>query len=76
MNDPYELAQLQQQMVELQSQLAFQEDTISALNQVVTRQQRQIEHLNELCMSHKSQLELLSSDAESSRGVSAKPPHY
>ena len=37
-----ELEQLKEQLFDLQSQLAFQEDTLQALNDIVTRQQQQI----------------------------------
>jgi SlyX protein len=70
-----DIAWLKSQLVELQSQLAFQEDTVHALNAVVTRQQQQIEHLNELCSNQKYQLEHISH--EMGKGVAAeKPPHY
>ncbi|MEE8060057.1 MAG: SlyX family protein [Pseudomonadales bacterium] len=70
-----DISWLKEQVVDLQSQLAFQEDTIQALNTVVTRQQQQIEQLNELCNSQKSQLEHMASEMEG--GVTEeKPPHY
>ena len=66
---------LKEQMVDLQSQLAFQEDTLKTLNSVVTRQQQQLEQLNELCHSQKNQLELLANEVEGG-GVEERPPHY
>lgn len=47
-----EIEELVQQMVELQTQVAFQEDTVGVLNNAVTAQQKEILVLRE-------QLELL-----------------
>ncbi len=66
------------QLAELQSQLAFQEDTVSALNDAVARQQQEILLL-------RRQLELLKArqDEQAARfgpdgtpEADAKPPHY
>ncbi len=70
-----ELDQLKQQLFDLQSQLAFQEDTLQALNDIVTKQQQQIENLHELCESQKSQLELMT-EAAGGALMEEKPPHY
>lgn len=63
------------QVVELQSQLAFQEDLVQALNDVVTRQQKQLEHLHELLQDQKQQLDGVVG-ATGSGGDAEKPPHY
>jgi SlyX protein len=70
-----DMEQLQEQVVELQSQLAFQEDTIGALNEVVTRQQAQIENLHEWQLNQKEQLQSIN-DEMSKDVVDEKPPHY
>lgn len=70
-----ELEIIKQQLVDLQSQLAFQEDTMQVLNDVVTRQQQQIENLHELCSSQKSQLDEISSDMGKD-DLDERPPHY
>lgn len=74
-NDRQEIEGLQAQLVELQSQLAFQEDVISALDAVVTRQQQQIANLQELWESQKRQLEEVNSRLDMSPAVE-RPPHY
>lgn len=75
MNEIPDVKTLQAQLVELQSQVAFQEDTIAALDAVVARQQRQIEHLLQRWDEHKTQLEAIG--AELDKGpVDVKPPHY
>ena len=74
-NIQQDITQLRDQMVEMQSQLAFQEDVISALDAVVTRQQRQIENLQEMWAGQKSHLEHISNELEKGL-VEARPPHY
>ena len=66
---------LKAQVVDLQSQLAFQEDTIQALNDVVTGQQQQLERLHERYRQQQIHLEhinhTLAKGADEDR-----PPHY
>ena len=66
---------LRNQVYELQSQLAFQEDTIHALNAIVTQQQQQIERLNEMLTQLKSQVEA-ANDSRPGQVIDEKPPHY
>ena len=70
--------ELLRQLADVQSQLAFQEDTVSALNEAVARQQQEIMVLHR-------QLALLKQrqDEQSARLVpespvaeEEKPPHY
>lgn len=68
-----EVSWLKDQVVDLQSQLAFQEDTIQALNDVVIRQQQQLDRFKEVLDGHKSQIEQLSAEGEVSN---ERPPHY
>lgn len=68
--------QLEDQLIELQSQLAFQEDTIQALNDVVTQQQRQIDRLQGQSELFKSQLERAITALEGSEVIDQPPPHY
>ncbi|HEB28888.1 MAG TPA: SlyX family protein [Porticoccus sp.] len=75
MADNDEMDWVKQQFIDLQSQLAFQEDTIQALNEVVTRQQQQINNLDELCRNQKSQMELMNSEM-GKEALDEKPPHY
>ncbi len=72
--------QLQDLVVDLQTRFAFQEDSIQTLNDIVTRQQRQIDVLERELEMHREKLtELIQSAAERSPTVSAtdeRPPHY
>ncbi len=67
----------QEQLVELQSQLAFQEDTVQALQDALAEQQqailvmrRQLEWLRERQDAQAAQLE------EGGNSGQEKPPHY
>jgi SlyX protein len=64
-----------ERLVELESRLAYQEDTLQVLNGVVTRQQKQIEQLEAAC---RTLLERLSKTSEVHRGTADEevPPHY
>ena len=66
---------IRDQLVDLQSQLTFQEDTIHTLNNVVTEQQQQIERLNEMLNQLKLQVET-AADSEPGQTLIEKPPHY
>ena len=64
------------EMIELQTQLSFHEDTIQQLNDVITRQQRDIEQLrlelNTLREMFKGYVEQQSENQEDD----TNPPHY
>lgn len=67
---------MENKIIELQSKLAFQDETINQLNEVITDQQNQLDQLRE-------EIRLLglriASVAQSSTGTEEKeppPPHY
>lgn len=70
----------QEQLIELQSQLAFQEDLLQALNEVVTRQQSQIDALQRELTAHRDKmthvLENLPAAGEGGSNEDERPPHY
>ena len=69
-----DITTLQEQLIELQTQLAFQEDTLQALNTVLARQQRSIDLLEQENRQLRGLMEnLLSQQAE---GEEPPPPHY
>jgi SlyX protein len=70
-----EAPQLRAQLVELQTQLAFQEDALQTLDAVVTRQQRQIDEMERQLRRWQQQISDLRSELESGRSE-APPPHY
>jgi len=65
----------QRQLIELQTQVAFQEDALSELDDVVAAQQRQIEQLTLLCERLGRQLEQVATSWGES-GEETPPPHY
>lgn len=70
-----EWQELKAQLIELQTQLAFQEDALHALDKVVTDQQQRIDQLVQVNSRLEQQLTELSSWAEDQR-TEAPPPHY
>jgi len=71
---------LQEQLIELQSQFAFQEDLLSDLNAIVVRQQSQIDALErELILHRERLLQVLDNLPEKGQGAAPadeRPPHY
>ncbi|HLD64457.1 MAG TPA: SlyX family protein [Pseudomonas sp.] len=66
---------LEDRVTELESRLAFQDDTIQALNDVLVLQQRAVERLQlQLAALLKRQEEMLSQFEASEQD--APPPHY
>ncbi len=74
MNEPWQ--QLQQQLVELQTQLAFQEDLMQALDRVVIAQQQRLEQLEQSNGRLEKQLVDLFSSLDSQAAPELPPPHY
>lgn len=75
MSDAKEITDLKEQIMDLQSRLAFQDQAINEFNDVMRDQQRQIDQLQ-------ARLKMLDDklfDLEESASVSPadeKPPHY
>jgi len=72
--------QLQEQLIELQSQFAFQEDLLNDLNAIVVRQQDQIDALERELLVHRERLlhvlENLPEKGQSATSADERPPHY
>lgn len=66
---------LREQLVELQTQLAFQEDALQALDAVVTRQQQQLDRLGELVERLQRQHTELQGEL-AQQSPDQRPPHY
>lgn len=69
-------ASLQYQLDELQAQVAFQENTIAGLNDVVTAQQEDISILKRQIKTLVQQLALLSPGDLAGNQLEQLPPHY
>lgn len=67
---------MRRQVTELETQLAFQEDTLQTLNDIVTRQQLQIDKLEHEVQVLLAQMQQLSDSMRRSPEEEAPPPHY
>lgn len=68
---------IEERLVELETQITFQDQTIKDLSDVIYKQQQELERLATLCAALERQSKEL---AESNQGndapVNEKPPHY
>jgi SlyX protein len=64
------------ELIELQTQLAFQEQTTAELNQVLISQQKQIDLLRLEIKLLKDKLGMLEDRIETGPPQNEKPPHY
>lgn len=67
---------LAQDITELQAQLAFQDDTVQTLNDIVARQQVQIDKLQRDIESLLLQVQQLGDALRGSPAEEPPPPHY
>lgn len=75
MNDPHLVTQL----IDLQSRFAFQEDLLRELNDIVARQQMQIDLLERQLLLHRDKLTHLIDnlpDRNQATPDDERPPHY
>lgn len=74
-----EVQELKQQLVELQGQLAFQEDAVSSLDAALAQQQQEILVLRrqlELLKQRQDEHAARADAGEGDFGAAEKPPHY
>jgi SlyX protein len=65
------------QLIELEIKLAYQEDLLQALNNIVSEQQQQIQRLEATCQLLYERLNSLASDNNrADKLVNEIPPHY
>lgn len=67
---------MQEEIVELQTRIAFQDGVIEQLNQVVTDQQQQIDRLERRMEKLLGQVEALQADHVIQQTNEPPPPHY
>lgn len=63
-------------IVDLQTRLAFQDGLLEQLNEVVTSQQQQIDRLENTVKALKSQMENMQQTQLVQQGSEPPPPHY
>jgi SlyX protein len=67
---------MENRLIELETRLAFQDNTLQELNAVVVRQQREIDALTRELETLKAQIRTLAPELVASRTDEAPPPHY
>jgi SlyX protein len=67
---------MENRLVELETRLAFQDNTLQDLNTVVVRQQREIDALTREIETLKAQIRTLAPELVASRAEEVPPPHY
>ena len=67
---------LQETIMDLQTRLAFQEDSIDSINLTVSRQQSRIDLLQREVLRLKEMLEDVRGSQGDAASVSELPPHY
>jgi SlyX protein len=67
---------MENRLVELETRLAFQDNTLQELNAVVVRQQQDIAALTREIETLKAQFKALAPELVASRADEAPPPHY
>lgn len=70
--------QIQEQLIDIETKLQFQEDTIQQLDKVIVQQQTAIKELSRRLelLEKKAQEPNASTDASSHSDHDEKPPHY
>ena len=63
-------------IAELESQIAFQDNTIQELNDIVTRQQKQLDDLSAAVKLLLNQVKQLNDVVGAPEGEEPPPPHY
>lgn len=66
----------EQRLVELETKLAYQEDTLRTLNDIVTAQQAEIERLRVICRQLVERARGTESGIKSASAAEEIPPHY
>jgi len=66
----------EERLVDIESRIAFQEDTIQELNKTVYQQQKQIQRLEAICESLVEHIRELRDTAPQGNVAQERPPHY
>mgnify|MGYP003657159299 CR=1 FL=1 len=67
---------MDERLIEIETKLAYQEHTISELNDVIYRQQQQIDQLERICNTLTDRVQDMAETSGSEKGGHEKPPHY
>ena len=67
---------MEERVTELESRVAFQDDTIQKLNDVIIEQQHQIDQLSAQMAAVKEQIQALVPELIADQSQETPPPHY
>jgi len=67
---------MDERLIELETRMAFQDNTLQTLNSVILRQQKEIDVLRHEIDVLKTQIKTLSPSLVASRAEETPPPHY
>jgi len=67
---------MDERLIEIETKVAYQEHTISELNDVIYRQQQQIDQLERICKALTDSVQDMAENTTSNTGGHEKPPHY
>jgi SlyX protein len=66
----------EERLIDLETKVAYQEQAIGDLSDVIYRQQKQIDQLERLCNTLTDRVQEMAEAAGSDKGGYEKPPHY
>ncbi len=66
----------EQRLAELEIKMSYQEDALSALNDVIYQQQTRIDGLEALLSQYRQHIDGMTSEAPGYLSTEQKPPHY
>ncbi len=67
---------MEDRLIELESKLAHQDQTLHELNEVVTDQQSRLMQLEQLCVSLAEKVQAMGEAMPAASGGDERPPHY
>jgi SlyX protein len=73
---PAEVNAMEDRLAELETRIAFQDNTIQALNEVIIRQQDKLDQLEQVVALLKDRVNALQPPAVAPMDEETPPPHY
>ncbi|MEH6471557.1 MAG: SlyX family protein [Halopseudomonas sp.] len=70
------MSSVEEQLIDLQTRVAFQDDTIQALNEALSHQQLELERLTQMVKVLNAQLKQVVPESGANQADEPPPPHY
>ena len=67
---------MDERLIEIETKVAYQEHTIAELNDVIYRQQQQIDQPERICKALTDRIQDIAETVVTDKGGYEKPPHY